>query len=168
MSTQTFSKVFLFPNNKRKLKTYFSYYYWAGPWKQLAHGHFRPAQTERRGRAAAWLGASAQGRPGPARSRRDATPRWRSRRHGGAGAASGPAAVAGHVRASERAHWVCKNMANPSRLLKGMEKARGKLFHGEVKRSGAMTDGGENAQGRCTLLKWCPCSEHHVPGSEVE
>jgi len=44
MSTQTFSKVFLFPNNKRKPKTYFSYYYWAGPWEQLAQGHFRPAQ----------------------------------------------------------------------------------------------------------------------------
>ena len=59
-------------------------------------------------------------------------------------------------------------MANPSRSLKGIEKGRGKPFHGEVKRGGAMTDGGENAQGSCTLLKWCPCSEHRVLGSEAE
>jgi len=59
-------------------------------------------------------------------------------------------------------------MANPSRSLKGIEKGRGKPFHGEVKRGGAMTDGGENAQGSGTLLKWCPCSEHQVPGSEAE
>ena len=44
-------------------------------------------------------------------------------------------------------------MANLSRLLKGIEKVRGKPFHGEVKRGGAMTDGGENAQGSCTFLK---------------
>ena len=59
-------------------------------------------------------------------------------------------------------------MANPSRLLKGMEKGQGKPFHGEVKRGGAMTDGGENTQGSGTLLKWCPYSEHQVPGSEAE
>ena len=44
-------------------------------------------------------------------------------------------------------------MANPSRSLKGVEKGRGKPFHGEVKRGGAMTDGGETAQGGFTLLK---------------
>ena len=59
-------------------------------------------------------------------------------------------------------------MANPSRSLKGIEKGRGKPFHDEVKRGDAMTDDGENAQGRYTLLKWCPCSEHQVPGSEAE
>ena len=82
-----------------------------------------------------------------------ATPHRRSRRHGGAAAASGPTAIAGHDRASRRARWVRKKMANPSRSLKGIEKGRGKPFHGEVKRGGAMTDGGENAQGSCTLLK---------------
>ena len=59
-------------------------------------------------------------------------------------------------------------MANPSRSLKGIEKGRGKPFHGEVKRGGAMTDGGENTQGSCTLLKWCPCSEHRVSESEAK
>ena len=59
-------------------------------------------------------------------------------------------------------------MANPSGLPKGMEKGRRKPFHSEAKRGGAMTDGGKNAQGRYTLLKWCPCSEHQVSGSEAE
>ena len=44
-------------------------------------------------------------------------------------------------------------MANTSKLLKGIEKGRGSPFHGEVKCGGAMTDGGENAQGSFTLLK---------------
>ena len=105
------------------------------------------------GKAMAWLGALAQGRPGPPRPRRDATPRRRSRRHGGAAAASGPAAIVDHDRANRRERWVRKKMANPSGLPKGMEKGRRKPFHGEVKRGGAMTDGGENAQGRFTLLK---------------
>ena len=108
--------------------------------------------TERRGRAAVWLGASAQGRPSPARPRRDAMPRRRSRRHGGAGATSGPAAVAGHVRASGRALGVRKKVANLSRLPKGMEKGRGKRFHGEAKHGGAMTDGSE------TCKAAIPCS----------
>ncbi|CAD6226197.1 unnamed protein product [Miscanthus lutarioriparius] len=75
-------------------------------------------------------------------------PRRCSRRHGGAAAASGPTAVANHDRASRRARWVRKKMVNPSRSLKGIEKGRGKPFHGEVKRGGAMTDDGENAQDR--------------------
>ena len=59
-------------------------------------------------------------------------------------------------------------MANPSGLPKGMEKGRRKPFHGEAKRGDAMIDDGENAQGSYTLRKWCPCSEHQVPGSKAE
>jgi len=59
-------------------------------------------------------------------------------------------------------------MANPSGLPKGMEKGWRKPFYGEAKRGGAMTDDGENVQDHYTLLQWCPCSEHQVPGSEAE
>ena len=73
MSTQTFSKVFLFPNNKRKTENNFSYYYWAGPWERLAHGRFRPAQTERReGR---WPGSGLRPKAVLAQLGRGETPR---------------------------------------------------------------------------------------------
>ena len=168
MSIQPFSKVFLFLNNKRKNRKQFSYYYWAGPWERLAHDRFRPAQpSEGEGRRP---GSGLRPKADLAQLGRGetATPRRRSRRHGGAAAASGPVAVADHDRANRRERWVRKKMANPSGLPKGMEKGRRKPFHGEAKRGGAMTDDGENAQGRYTLLKWCPYSEHQVLGSEAE
>jgi hypothetical protein len=65
---------------------------------------------------------------------------------------SGPTAVAGHDRARRSVHGVRERKANPARGLKGGEKERGSPFHGEVKRGGAMTDGGEIAQGGSTLL----------------
>ena len=161
MSTQPFSKVFLFPNNKRKTENNFPIT--TGP----AHGNDWPtAAFGLRNRAKGKGDGLARGSgprptwPSSAEARRHATPRRRSRRHGGAAAASGPAAVAGHDRANRRERWVRKKMANPSGLPKGMEKGRRKPFHDEAKRGGDMTDDGENAQGRYTLLKWCPCSEH--------
>ena len=60
LSIQTFSKAFLFPNNKRKLKTKFSYYYWAGPWKTTGPRPHSACADRAKGRAAAWLGALAQ------------------------------------------------------------------------------------------------------------
>jgi hypothetical protein len=62
-------------------------------------------------------------------------------------------AVAGHDRARWSAHGVCERKANLARGLKEGEKERGSPFHGEVKCGGAMTDGGEIAQGGSTLLK---------------
>ena len=159
MSTQTFSKVFLFPNNKRKTENNFPIT--TGPahgndWPTAAFG-LRNRAEERR-----WSSSGLRPKADLAQLGRGetTTPRRRSKRHGGAAAASGPAAVADHDRANRRERWVRKKMANPSGLPKGMEKGRRKPFHGEAKRGGAMTDGGENAQGRYTLLKWCPCSEH--------
>ena len=159
MSTQTFSKVFLFPNNKEKPKTFFLLLLGrpmgtTGPWPLLA------CVIERRERRRPDWGHRLKADLAQQGRGETATPRRRSRRHGGTAAASGPTAVAGHDRASRRARWVCKKMANPSRQLNGMEKGRRKRFHGEAKHGGAMTDGGENTQGRYTLLKWCPCSEH--------
>ena len=152
MSTQTFSKVFLFPNNKEKPKTFFLLLLGrpmgtTGPQPLLA------CATEQRERRRLGLGLWLKADLAQQGRGETATPRRRSRRHGGAATASGPTAVAGHDRASRRARWVHKKMANPSRSLKGIEKGRGKPFHGEVKRGGAMTDGGETAQGGFTLLK---------------
>ena len=152
MCTQTFSKVFLFPINKEKPKTFFLLLLgWpmgtTGPRPLLA------CVTERRERRRPGSGLRLKADLAQQGRGETATPRRRSRRHGCAAATSGPTAVAGHDRASRRARWVRKKMANPSRSLKGIEKGRGKPFHGEVKRGGAMTDSGENAQGSCTLLK---------------
>ena len=41
----------------------------------------------------------------------------------------------------------------PEQVTQGDREGTGKPFHGEVKRGGAMTDGGKNVQGSCTLLK---------------
>ena len=111
MSTQTFSKVFLFLNNKRKLKTYFSYYYWAGLWKQLAHDQFRPAQPiEGEGqRPGSGLRPTATW-PSSAEAKGHADVETSRRR----GSASGPTAIVGRVRASGRAHEVRKEVANAS------------------------------------------------------
>ena len=69
MSIQTFSKSFLFPNNKRKLKTKSSYSYWAGPWEPSGPRPHLARSDRAKGR-----GGLARGfgpRPlGPARPRR--------------------------------------------------------------------------------------------------
>jgi hypothetical protein len=64
MSTQTFSKVFLFPNNKRKTKNIFPITIGSAHGNELAHGCFRPEQPRGEKGEAAWLRAPAQGRPG--------------------------------------------------------------------------------------------------------
>jgi hypothetical protein len=66
---------------------------------------------------------------------------------------SGPTAVASHDQARWSTHGVRERKANSARGLKGGEKEQGSPFHGEVKRGGAMTDGGETTQGGSTLLK---------------
>ena len=152
MSTQTFSKVFLFPNNKEKPKTFFLLLL-GRPMGTTGPQPLSACATERRERRRPGSGLRPKADLAQHGRGETATPRRRSRCHGGAVAASGTTDVAGHDRASRRARCVRKKMANPSRSLKGIEKGRGKPFHGEVKRGGAMTDGGENAQGRCTLLK---------------
>ena len=152
MSTQTFSKVFLFPNNKEKPKTFFLLLL-GRPMGTTGPQPLSACATERRERR--WPGSGLRPKADLAQQGQSetATPRRCSRCHGGAVAASGPTDVAGHDRASRRARWVRKKMANPSGLPKGMEKGRRKPFHGEVKRGGAMTDSGENTQGSYTLLK---------------
>ena len=126
MSIQTFSKSFLFPNNKRKLKTKSSYSYWAGPWEPSGPRPHLARSDRAKGR-----GGLARGfgpRPlGPARSRRRGhagieTPQRR-------GSASGPAVVAGWVRASGRAHGVRKEVANASRQLGRVEEGKKDAFH---------------------------------------
>ena len=143
MSIQTFSKSFLFPNNKRKLKRKFSYYYWIGPWKPTGPRPHSAYADRVKGRAVAWLGASAQASLAQLGRGEGATPA--SRRHGGAGSASGPAAVAGRVRASGRARGVRKRVPNLSRQLKRMEEGR-RTRSTAAEHGGAMTDGGEMRQ----------------------
>ena len=60
MSSQTFFKSFLFSNNKEKLKMKHPIATGSTCGNLLAHGHFRPVRSERRGKAA-WPGASAHG-----------------------------------------------------------------------------------------------------------
>ena len=127
MSIQTFSKSFLFPNNKRKLKTKSSYSYWAGPWEPSGPRPHLACSDRAKGRGGLARGFSP--RPlGPARPRRRGhagveTPRRR-------GSASGPAVVAGRVRASGRAHGVRKEVANASRQLGRVEEGKKDAFHG--------------------------------------
>jgi hypothetical protein len=66
---------------------------------------------------------------------------------------SRPSAVAGHDRAQGGAHRVRKEKANSSRYFSRSKKQRGRPSHGEVERSGAMTDGGETASTAPTLLE---------------
>ena len=56
MSTQTFSKPFLFSNNKEKLKTNYFYSYWAGPWKRTGPRPQPACVARALGSAAAWQG----------------------------------------------------------------------------------------------------------------
>ena len=127
MSIQTFSKSFLFSNNKEKLKMKLPIATGPARGNQLAHGHTRPAQTERRGvrRPGRGFGPWPLG---PARPRQGShagveTPRRR-------GSASGPAAIAGRVRASGRAHGVRKELANASRPIGRVEEGKKGEFHG--------------------------------------
>ena len=95
---------------------------------QLAHGHTRPAQIERRG--VRWLGSGL--RPtatGPSSAEAKGvhagveTP-WRR------GSANGPAVIAGRVRASGRAHGVRKELANASRPIGRVKEGKKGEFHG--------------------------------------
>ena len=121
----------------------FSYYYWAGPWKPTGPRPHSACADRAKGRAAAWLGASAQASLAQLGRGEGATPA--SRRHGGAGSASGPVAVAGWVRASGRARGVRKEVTNPSRQLKRVEEGK-RTRSTAAEHGGAMTDGGEMRQ----------------------
>ena len=86
MSIQTFSKSSLFSNNKEKLKMKHPIATGSARGNPLAHGHFRPVRSERRGKAA-WPGASAHGHlaqlgqgEGGSRRRRDITAAWLGQR----------------------------------------------------------------------------------------
>ena len=146
MSTQKFSKVFLFPNNKEKPKTFFLLLL-GRPMGTTGPRPLSTCATERRERRRPGSGLRPKADLAQLGRGETTTPRRRSRRHGGAAAASGPAAVADHDRENRHERWVRKKMGNPSGLPKGMEKGRRKPFHSEAKRGGAMTDGGENAPG---------------------
>ena len=169
MSTQTFSKVFLFPNNKRKPKSIFPIT--TGP----ARGNNWPTATFGLRNRAKGKGDSLARGSGP-------RPTWpssaeaRRPRHAGvpdatavrplpAGRRPLPTTIGQTgVSAGSARRWRTR-VGYP----RGWRRDGGrKPFHGEAKRGGAMTDDGENAQGRYTLLKWCACSEHQVPGSEAE
>ena len=84
MSTQTFSKPFLFSNNKEKLKTNYFYSYWAGPWKRTGPRPQPACSARAKGRAAAWLRVRPTAILAQHRPRRDATPTPAARHHGGA------------------------------------------------------------------------------------
>ena len=86
MSIQTFSKSFLFSNNKEKLKIKLPIATGPARGNQLAHGHTWPAQTERRG-CGGLAGASAHGHLAQLGRGEVAMPA--SRRHGGAALPAG-------------------------------------------------------------------------------
>jgi hypothetical protein len=98
MSTQIFSKVFIFSNNKRKTENIFLITTGPAHGNGLAHDRFRPGQPSGEKGATARLEAPAQGRPGPAKGRGEtATPRRRSGHHGSAAAGRQPlSATTGH------------------------------------------------------------------------
>ena len=165
MSIQTFSKSFLFPNNKRKLKTKSSYSYWAGP---LEPSGPRPhlacsdrAKGVRRPGSGLWPTATW---PSSAEAKGVHAGVETSRRRG---SASGPAAIAGRVRASGRARGVHKEVANPSRQLERVEEGKEDAFHGG--RARRRHDGRRrSSQNALPWLKRRHSREHQVLESEAE
>ena len=112
MSIQTFSKSFLFSNNKEKLKIKHPIATGPARGNQLAHDHTRPARPERRERAAAWQGLRPMASwPSLAEAKVMPAPR----RRGGVARPTGPAAITGRARANERAHAVHEELANAGR-----------------------------------------------------
>ena len=97
MSTQTFSKPFLFSNNKEKLKTDYFYSYWAGPWKRTGPRPQPACSVRAKGRAAAWLRVQPTAILAQHRPRRDATPTPAARHTRGR-------ALSGHSKPREGAH----------------------------------------------------------------
>ena len=139
MSIQTFSKSFLFSNNKEKLKMKLPIATGPARGNQLAHGHTRPAQTERRGVRRPGRGFGP--RPlGPARPRRRAMPA--SRRHGSAARPAGRRPLpAGSGQAGERLRF-----AWSWRMWAGSKAGRRRGGRGSstaAEHGGAMADGGE-------------------------